>query len=55
MAVYMQKDADDVFSKVSKYVIDQRFAEQINGQLRKKAISEIKYKLTVIDIEGKNN
>ena len=48
------KDADKVFSSVSRYVINDRFNKQINSQICQATVAEIKYQLSIIEI-SKNN
>lgn len=55
MAEHMGKDADKVFSEVSHFVISERFAKQINGQICQAVVSEIKYLLSCADISKKDD
>lgn len=54
IASHMAKDPDTVFSEVKKYVIDERFAKQINSQICEATVAEIKYKLMCAEISKKN-
>ena len=54
MAEHMGKDSDKVFSKVKEYVIEERYANQLNKQILKSVVSEIKYKLTCSEISTRN-
>lgn len=55
MAAHMGKEPDSVFGTIESYVIDERFARQINGQICEGAVAEIKYKLTCAEISKKND
>lgn len=55
IALHMAKDPDTVFAEVKKYVIDERFAKQINGQICEATVAEIKYKLMCAEISKKND
>lgn len=55
MAAHMGKEPDSVFETIKSYVIDERFARQINGQICEGAVAEIKYKLTCAEISKKND
>lgn len=55
IAAHMAKDPDAVFAEVKKYVIEERFAKQINGQICEAAVAEIKYKLMCAEISKKND
>ena len=50
IASHMAKDPDAVFAEVKKYVIEDRFAKQINGQICEATVAEIKYKLMCAEI-----
>ena len=54
MAEHMGKDPDEVFSSVKKYVIEDRFAKQINGHICEGTVAEIKYRLMCAEISKKN-
>lgn len=55
IALHMGKDADNVFDGVRKYVIEQRFANQINGQICEGTVAQIKYKLGCAEISKRND
>ena len=55
MAAHMGKEPDSVFGTIESYVIDDRFARQINGQICEGAVAEIKYKLMCAEISKKND
>lgn len=55
MAAHMGKEPDSVFETIKSYVIDERFAKQINGQICEGAVAEIKYKLMCAEISKKND
>ena len=52
---HMAKDPDAVFAEVKKYVIEERFAKQINGQICEATVAEIKYKLMCAEISKKDD
>lgn len=54
LATHLGKNSDDVFNKVSDYVINQRFSNQINGQICESVVAQIKYKLNCAEISKKN-
>lgn len=55
MATHMGKNPDQVFAKIKKYVIEERFANQLNGQVCQSVVAEIKYKLMSSEISKKND
>ena len=55
IATHMAKNPDEVFAEVKKYVIEDRFAKQINGQICEATVAEIKYKLMSAEISNKND
>ena len=55
IAVYMHKNPDTVFEEVKRYVIQERFAKQINSQACEATVAEIKYKLMNAEISKKND
>lgn len=55
IAAHMAKDPDAVFAEIKKYVITDRFAKQINGQICEATVAEIKYKLMSAEISKKND
>lgn len=54
IANHMCKDEQDVFKQIKEYVISNRFKNQIESQICKSVIAEIKYLLSVVDINYKN-
>ncbi len=54
MAKHMGKDEDVVFTAVKKYVVQDRFANQINGQVCEGTVAQIKYILMCAEISKKN-
>ena len=54
MALHMGREPDSVFETIKRYVIDERFARQINGQICEGAVAEIKYKLTCAEISKRD-
>ena len=53
-AEYMGKDPDEVFDNVKNYIVDERFANQIQGQICQSVVAQIKYKLNSAEISKKN-
>lgn len=45
---------DDNVNKVKEYIIKERFSKQIDSQICKAVVSEIKYLLNTYDLNGKN-
>lgn len=54
IASHMAKDQDTVLEAVRKYVIEDRFAKQINRQICEGTVAQIKYKLMCAEISKKN-
>lgn len=54
MAQHMGKEEDDIFNQIKEYVINQRFAKQINSQICQSVVSEIKYILSGADLSNKS-
>lgn len=54
IASHMAKDQGTVFEAVKKYVIEDRFAKQLNGQICEGTVAQIKYKLMCAEISKKN-
>lgn len=55
MAAHMGKDPDAIFERVKNYVIDERYARQINGQICEGTVAEIKYKMMSAEISKRND
>ena len=53
-AEHMGLDAGEVFDKVEDYVINQRYANEINRQICESVVAQIKYKLNCVEISKKN-
>ncbi len=47
-------DENEVFQKVYTYIVKERFEKQIDAQVCQAVVSEIKYRLNVIEIDKKN-
>lgn len=47
----LPKDIEEKLKKVKKYIIEDRFKKQLEKQLCKKNIAEIKYELSIINID----
>lgn len=45
---------EDVFQKIYSYIVKERFEKQIDSQVCQAVVSEIKYRLSSIDIDKKN-
>lgn len=54
MAAHMGLNPDAVFESVRSYVAEDRFANQINGQICQGTVWEIKYRLMCAEISKKN-
>lgn len=54
IASHMAKDQETVFNAVKKYVIEDRFAKQLNRQICEGTVAQIKYKLMCAEISKKN-
>lgn len=50
IAEHLGKDPDEVFSKIKAYIIEQRFKNQINGQICQSVVAEMKYRLANAEI-----
>lgn len=55
VARVLGRDADQCFKKISDYVINVRFKKQLNSQVCEAVVAEIKYRLSTIDIDNKND
>lgn len=55
IALHMGMDSDNAFDGVKKYVIEQRFANQINSQICEGTVAQIKYKLGCAEISKRND
>ena len=54
VAAHLGLDPDEIFEKVKKYVINERFAKQIEGQICESVVAQIKYMLSSAEISKKN-
>lgn len=54
-ASHIAKDPDTIFNDVKQYVINERFAKQINGQICEATVAQIKYMLLCADISKKDD
>lgn len=54
LATHFGRNSDDVFTKIKKYIIKERYEKQINGQICKSVVAEIKYKLSSAEVSKKN-
>jgi hypothetical protein len=55
MANHMGQDEETIFQEVENYVIDTRFANQLNNQICQSVVAQIKYMLTCANISCKND
>ncbi|WP_296113388.1 DUF4435 domain-containing protein [uncultured Anaerococcus sp.] len=51
---YLGNDFNDVFSSIKKYIIEERFSNQISIQVKKNLVSQIKHELSVVEISEIN-
>ena len=54
MAEQFGEDEDVIFNRVKNFVIDEKFANLINKQICQSVVAEIKYKLSCIEIDNKD-
>lgn len=54
LADYLAKNFNDVFSNIKNYIIKERFENQINSQVKKNVVSQIKYELSMVEISESN-
>ena len=54
VAKTMALDGDEIFDKVKKYVVEDRFCKQIDSQVCQAVVSEIKYQLGVVNLSNSN-
>ncbi len=54
IATHLATDVEKVFADIKKYVVEERFANQITGQICESVVAQIKYKLTCAEISKKN-
>lgn len=54
IAGHMALSPDDVFNNVKNYVVNDRFANQIEGQICESVVAQIKFKLSSAEISKKN-
>lgn len=55
VARHLAKNDDEVFDKIKKYVIDERFSAEMERQVCQSTVSRLKYQLSCIELSGKNN
>ena len=48
------KNENDIFSAIKNYIVEERFEKQIDSQISKSVLYEIKYRLSNSAIDGKN-
>jgi len=53
-AAHMGANPDEVFENIKKYVVNERYANQIAGQICESVVAQIKYKLNCAEISKKN-
>lgn len=54
VASHLEKDSDSVFGKVKDYIIQQRFAKQIEKQICKSVVAQLKYQLSSAELSQKS-
>lgn len=54
LATYFGRNPDEVFEKIKRYIIEERYKKQINGQICQSVVAEIKYRLSSAEISRKN-
>lgn len=50
LADYLGKDFNEVFNSIKSYIIKERFGKQIDSQVNKSVVSQLKHELTVVEI-----
>ncbi|MBS6524833.1 MAG: AAA family ATPase [Peptoniphilaceae bacterium] len=50
LADYLGKDFNEVFNRINSYIIKERFGKQIDSQVNKSIVSQLKHELSVVDI-----
>ena len=48
------KNENDIFSEIKNYIVKERFEKQIDSQISKSVLYEIKYRLSNSAIDGRN-
>ena len=51
---HLAKNFNDVFNNIKNYIIKERFDNQINSQVKKNVVSQIKYELSLVEISEYN-
>ena len=51
---YLGNNFNDIFSNIKNYIINERFDNQIRGQIKKNIVSQIKHKLSLAEISETN-
>ena len=51
---HMGKDPNNVFTNVKNYIVNERFVNQIQGQICQSVVAQIKYKLNSAEISKRN-
>lgn len=54
LAKHLEENPDAVFEKVKKYIIEDRFSNQINSQICQSVVSRLKYQLASAELSRKN-
>ena len=55
LATYLAQNPDDIFSSVKNYVVNDRFAKQIDKQICQSVIADLKYQLSSIELSKKGD
>lgn len=51
IAAHMGKDPNEVFSAIKTYMIDQRFKNQLQGQICQSVVAQLKFRLSSAEID----
>lgn len=55
LATHLELDPDKVFAKTKGYIVNTRFAKQIDKQICQSVVAHVKYKLSSIELSKKND
>lgn len=55
LAKHLGQDPDEVFKKIKKYIVHERFKKQIERQICQSVVAELKHQLSSIKLSKKNN
>ena len=54
IAEHLGRNADETLEKIKSFVIDERFASEIDHQICQSTVAQLKYKLSCIELSGKS-